>query len=838
MKSKINPFRSPAISGAAVVFACFTLLNPSAQAADQLWTGAAGDQLVNTAGNWTAAPDLFSFNKIVFGNDVVNGTMELQPWVTSQGITVTSGCSTPITINGSHFLNGAGGPIDMSAAVVDLTINPAFLAGWGDISMNVGAGRTLTLNGALGEAAGWAGGASLIKNGAGNAVLTAAAITTALSGSNNGYYSGSTIINAGTLTLSGAGGLPSGSALNLSTSGAALNISGISASGQTVGSLAGASGTSIILGGKNLTVGADNTSTAFGGVISGAGGSITKTGTGTMTLSGANTYSGVTTLAGGVLNVASISDYGVAGGLGNRAADTGGEDMGLLFQGGTLQYTGSTAQSTNRALRFDLQGGTIDASGSNPAATLSFTATTSPNWWANGGTRTFTLTGSNTGANTIATAINDIPGVTHFNLVKSGVGQWVLTGANTYDGTTTISGGTLEIGGAGTLGGGSYAGDISIATGGAFVYNSSANQDLTGIITGSGSITKNGSGTLTLTQALNAWPTHLFDGAITVNSGTLNAPDQNWQLNTASSITVNGGTLNTGSRSSEVGNLTLNGGTVASNGLNPSDTPWGNLLLVENSTVHAGGAAVSTISVDQVNLHGTNGFVVGAGSTLNVTSKIADYGPAQNLSKTGSGTLTLSGASTYTGATAVTEGKLVVNGNISTSVLTTVSSGATLGGSGSVGALTVNSGAFVTPGISPGILTVNGDYTQAGQYTAEIAGTTAGSQYDQIGVTGAVDISGGSLVTLFSGAGYSMGNLLYILLNDGTDAITGNYSGFSQGDVVASYGGFDWQISYFADSTGNTFTGGNDIALMAIPEPNAAALVGGFGLIALFRRRR
>jgi hypothetical protein len=198
----------------------------------------------------------------------------------------------------------------------------------------------------------------------------------------------------------------------------------------------------------------------------------------------------------------------------------------------------------------------------------------------------------------------------------------------------------------------------------------------------------------------------------------------------------------------------------------------------------------------------------------------------------------MSGTNTYTGTTAVNDGKLVVNGNISTSVLTTVASGATLGGSGTVGALTVNSGAFVTPGNSPGILTVNGDYTQAGQYTAEIAGTTAGSQYDQIGVNGAVDISGGSLVTLFSGAGYSMGNLLFILLNDSTDAITGNYAGFAQGATVATYGGFDWQISYFADSTGNTFMGGNDIALVAIPEPNTSVLIGGLGVLALLRRRR
>jgi autotransporter-associated beta strand protein len=212
-----------------------------------------------------------------------------------------------------------------------------------------------------------------------------------------------------------------------------------------------------------------------------------------------------------------------------------------------------------------------------------------------------------------------------------------------------------------------------------------------------------------------------------------------------------------------------------------------------------------------------------------------------SLAKSGTGTLTLSGTNTYTGVTTVNDGKLVVNGSISTSV-TTVSSGATLGGGGTVRALTIDSGAFVTPGNSPGILTVNGAYTQAGQYTAEITGTTAGvGGHDQIGVTGTVDITGGSLVAMFSGAGYNEGDLLFILLNDSTDVISGTYTGFAQGATVATYSGLAWTISYNAngDNVGSpSFTGGNDIALMAIPEPNVTALLGGFGVLALLRRRR
>ena len=122
---------------------------------------------------------------------------------------------------------------------------------------------------------------------------------------------------------------------------------------------------------------------SFSGTIMDSGGtaslSLVKTGPGTLTLSGMNSYTGTTIIAGGTLNAATFSDYGVNGSLGKRASDSSPGNVGILFRGGTLQYTGSTPQSTNRAIRISSSGGaTIDASGSNPAATLSFTAATSP----------------------------------------------------------------------------------------------------------------------------------------------------------------------------------------------------------------------------------------------------------------------------------------------------------------------------------------------------------------------------------------------------------------------------------------------------------------------------
>jgi autotransporter-associated beta strand protein len=106
--------------------------------------------------------------------------------------------------------------------------------------------------------------------------------------------------NLSTLNLGPAGGeLPTNTTLNITASGATLDLNGVN---QTVGSLAGVAGSSVLLGTGTLTVGGNGTSTAFSGTISGAGG-ITKTGAGTFTMSGANTYTGTTLITGGTLKL-------------------------------------------------------------------------------------------------------------------------------------------------------------------------------------------------------------------------------------------------------------------------------------------------------------------------------------------------------------------------------------------------------------------------------------------------------------------------------------------------------------------------------------------------------
>ena len=186
--------------------------------------------------------------------------------------------------------------------------------------------------------------------------------------------------------------------------------------------------------------------------IGGASGiGFNKISAGTLVLgSSANNFTGVTDISAGIMNVASLSDYGIASAIGSRtsAMETAtGDGIGLHLSGGTLQYTGATAQSTNRQIRI-LNGvtPTIDASGSVAAATVSFTYSgVNTNLFDTSGTRTLNLTGTNTGNNLFAIQLTN-QAASATSLTKAGAGTWVVTNtASSFTGPTTINGGVLSV---------------------------------------------------------------------------------------------------------------------------------------------------------------------------------------------------------------------------------------------------------------------------------------------------------------------------------------------------------------------------------------------------------
>ena len=267
----------------------------------------------------------------------------------------------------------------------------------------------------------------------------------------------------------------------------------------------------------------------FTGVLSGAGTIVKNDSNGILTFSNAsNTFTGAIRL-----------DAGTGGLVVNSLADSANT---IQFNGHTGAF--SLGSGTASPLVFNSRqivlshtnGGKIN----NNNATTSNTITINTDLgFTNTGTRTLTLGGSNTGDNTFAGEIGD-NGASAVSFTKDDAGKWILTGPNTYTGNTTIGNGTLEIGGAGQLGGGSYAGSISIGSGDQLIFNSSAEQTFSGVISGLGALIKDNSGTLSLTNA------NTYTGNTTVNgTGTLSLGDgtNNSNLDDFSTVSVASGAV-------------------------------------------------------------------------------------------------------------------------------------------------------------------------------------------------------------------------------------------------------------------------------------------------------
>jgi autotransporter-associated beta strand protein len=164
------------------------------------------------------------------------------------------------------------------------------------------------------------------------------------------YFTGPTNINGGTLTLGDPGALQN-STLNLSNSGGSLSFGSLTTA--TLGGLSGNQNlalTNASSGNVTVTVGGNNLNTNFYASISG-GGSLTKVGTGTLTLSGVNSYTGPTSVTGGVLDVTGSMTNGItpadSGALGSVAVNNGGVLAGTGILGPVTVNSGGSLQPGN-----------------------------------------------------------------------------------------------------------------------------------------------------------------------------------------------------------------------------------------------------------------------------------------------------------------------------------------------------------------------------------------------------------------------------------------------------------------------------------------------------------
>ena len=288
------------------------------------------------------------------------------------------------------------------------------------------------------DTANWTGGTinnAFSSNPAGNQTITF--------GSNHTLSSGLTINNTGLFnhTFTGA------SANRTLTLGGNISLGGSTTNANTVtfGSLTDGQKLNIDVGGatRTITVSTNRTMDVLN-EITGTGG-IIKNGTGTLRLSDNNSYTGATQLGStgnqGVLEVTKLANGGENSSIGKSSNAA----TGIVFGGqttATLRYIGS-GDSTDRRFSAGGVGAIFDASG---GGALKWTNTNSVTWsGTSNAVRALTFAGTSTHDNTMAAAIgNNGTGAT--SITKKDAGRWILSGNNTYTGTTTIEAGTLELG--------------------------------------------------------------------------------------------------------------------------------------------------------------------------------------------------------------------------------------------------------------------------------------------------------------------------------------------------------------------------------------------------------
>ncbi|MFU8892720.1 MAG: beta strand repeat-containing protein [Luteolibacter sp.] len=706
--------------------------------------------------------------------------------------------------------------------------------------------------------------------------------TNTLTLSGNNSFNGTLTVAEGALSIATINNASTngvlGNSTNAVTLGSAGNTGTLLYTGATASSTKtfamAASGT----GGFNIQEAA--TDLTLGGIISGSG-AMTKTGAGTLILTNTATQSGGLTISQGILQ---LGNGGTTGALAasnavnissgaslviNRTANLnmGGNvitgDGSVVNSGNTLTLSNSNSFSGGFTLNsggiaapasgtfngfgtgtFTYNGGTLNFGSASPTVTYNnnmiWNSVLTLNR-ATSGTPTLNFDGNITlGAN--SGYANNSTTVSH-NLVFNGnisdggngfglsaTGGSVAGNGMTFNGQNTFTGnvtnttnGFVTIGGSGYLGGGNYAGNISIGSG-AFNYNSSAHQILTGT---------NSTGATTITDGILQ-----FGKTSALYGGTTGS----W---TAANIRVNAG------------------GTLAFNVGGTGEFTTGNVTTLFTNLAN------STSATNGMNAGSNFGFDTtnAAGGSFEISQVIANSGGAaggaRGLTKLGTGTLLLSNANTYTGATLVNVGTLLINGSTSASSTVTVASGATLGGSGTVSGNTTIAGIH-SPGNSPGLQTFGADLTyEAGSSVIwELVDNSAllanrGVDYDGINVGGVLNFEGSTMLTLvFSGAlngiagsdvdwSSSFWNASYTgtggwLIYSGASELVGFENlGINTENWVDGLG--QSYNDFFGGNGFSLYQSGNDVYLnynyIAIPEPRTA-LLGAIGFLLLFRRRR
>jgi autotransporter-associated beta strand protein/T5SS/PEP-CTERM-associated repeat protein len=595
-----------------------------------------GTLVLTNANNYTGATTV-SAGVLNIRNAAALGT-------TAGGTAVASGATLQLQGGiavGNEALSLAGAGFSGAGALQNVSGNnswsgPITLTADSTIGTSNGP-DALTLSGQI------TGGGGLTKIGAG---------TLTLSGSSS--YSGATAVDAGTLQARATNAFSSSSAFTVAT-GATLDLNSFN---QTIGSLAGAGQvTNSAPSFAALTAGGNNTSTTFSGILQDgvAGGflSLTKVGSGTLTLSGVNTYSGGTTINAGTLAVSADNNLG---------------NGGLAFGGGILQFLSGFGSS--RTVTLNAGGGTFDTNGNSASLAGNIGGT---GGLTKIGAGTLTLSGNNsylgaTNINTgtlVAASGTALPGQTAVT-VNSGATLAIADGVAAQIGSLAdgLSGG-----------GGVAIGSVNAST--LLIVAGNASTTFSGAFSGAGSLELDNAASLTLTGASNGGNIGTIgnltlcggcaSGGLTINGGSLTVDGGGGAI---AGVEVAGGTLSV-----------INGGTLQA---------FSDLLDSSNMIVSGAGSTVTVSGFTGVGIFAPGALTIGSDGVLN------SQGGAEIDASSGAATATVTGiGSTWNVGAPL--GFSVGGGTSSGPGFLTISSG---GGVNSAGAMVIGDSAGGTSAVT------------------------------------------------------------------------------------------------------------------------------------------
>jgi autotransporter-associated beta strand protein len=891
----------------------------------------------------TAASQAFRF-------DTNGQTVALGTALVSTGGSLTKSGTGALTLNAANTYDGgttvAAGSLVLASGATLATTGNITISGNGAV-LDLG-GTTQTISGAINLTRGTLLNGKIINNSANYTTTNAdpMVVSAVLDGS-AGYTKTGTAANS-TVTLSGNNTYSGGTLLSGNLTGGSIRIGHVKALGSGMLTFdGGVLGLSAGLGDvTNAMAATTNTAyrfdtLSFSATVTadlGANGTneLTKASTGTLTLSGNNTYTGGTRINAGSLSLGSANALGATG--------------VISFGGGTLQYTSSN--TTDYSARFSTaasQAFRIDTNSQN--VTLATGLSSTGGSLAKSGTGTLTLTGSN--------SYDSGTSVSAGTILLSGGSDRLSTTGNISIGTgadadgINLGGTTQNTSGSVTVGRGSLSnGTINIMGAGSYLLTAKANVSANLQGTASTSLTvNNGANTASLsgnntfgggititgasTSVLNIGSSAaLGTGTLTFDGGTLGSPGSLGSLTITNAITATGSNnyrFNPGSGTtfeitsnlagpsngvskSEAGSVILNGNksyggittisrgilsvTSLANGGSPSSignssNAASNLLIGGSSSSnpstlqYVGTSAASTdrlftavqgpsgsslansaadpahtltfSNTGSIVMSGTGTRTIGLGGTNTGDNTFAlqidnEGANATSFTKREAGKWILTGANTYTGVTNIAAGTLLVNGthiyNTGTSGYSVTGTNSTLGGTGRLaitGNVSVATGAVVAPGASIGALTLDGanrtgavlSMTTGSEFAFELAGD--GYSADQLVFwnylagdlvlnSNAIDLD---LLGSLTAGTYNL-DIFRFFSNSGTTATTHAFTtGLSIGTWNSNISNafIDW------DGSGNN---NEAIALTftVVPEPNVAMLIGGLGMLTLLRRRR